>query len=260
MNYKDYAMRLKREKKLVKATQALLIISLLLLWEIATYFNIVDKFIFSRPSQIIMYIINMSSNGELLLHTSVTGYEIIISFVISNFLGFIISVLLWNFKFMHKVFNPYLVIFNTIPKTALAPLIIILIGNNIKSIIITAIITSIVVTILNTLAAFNEVSVSKLKLLRTFKATKIQILRKLIIPASMPAIFNTIKINLGLSFVGAIIGEFLVAKSGLGYLIVYGSQTFNMNLVMSSIIVLLMLALILYYLCIIIEKRILKRL
>jgi NitT/TauT family transport system permease protein len=118
--------------------------------------------------------------------------------------------------------------------------------------------TSIVVTVLNILTGFLEVSKDKIKLVETFGGTKRQILQKVVLPASVPAIVNALKVSVGLSFVGVIVGEFLVAKAGLGFLIVYGSQVFKMDWVMMSVIILCLLAAFLYIAVAAVEKRLMR--
>lgn len=117
---------------------------------------------------------------------------------------------------------------------------------------------SLVVTILGVYGGFKEVEQDKIKMLETFGATKYQILQKVIIPASIPTIVNALKINVGLSWVGVIVGEFLVSRAGIGHLIVYGSQIFRLDLVMTSVIILSVLAGLMYQGVAYIEKKLLS--
>jgi len=197
----------------------------------------------------------MLRDGSIFLHVGVTLGETIVGFTLSTIGGLFISALLWWNTFLRNVLEPYLVVLNSLPKTALAPIIIVLIGNNVNSVIATAVMTSIIVTVLNILTGFLEVDKDKIKLVETFGGTKRQILQKVVLPASIPAIVNALKVSVGLSFVGVIVGEFLVAKAGLGYLIVYGSQVFKMDWVMMSVMILCLLATLLYVGVAAVEKR-----
>lgn len=148
---------------------------------------------------------------------------------------------------------------NALPKVALAPIIIFWVGNGIKAIVIIALLISIVVTIISVLAGFQEVDEDKVKLLKTFGANKIQILTHLIIPASIPTLVSALKINVDLSWVGVIMGEFLVAKDGLGFLIVYGGQISQLDMVMMSILILSVIAYIMYALVAVVERKLNNR-
>ncbi len=250
-----YLKKIKKRKFLILLTQILIFIMFFVIWEVFATLKWVDPFIFSKPTRIISSTIKMILEGSFFIHIGVTLSETIGSFIISTLVGILISIFLWWNNFFQKVLEPYLVVLNSLPKTALAPIIIVIFGTNIKSIIITSVLTSIIVTILTVLSGFMEVSKEKVKLIKTFGGTKKQILFKVILPASIPALFNALKINIGLSFVGVIVGEFLVAQSGLGYLIVYGSQVFKMDWVMMSVIVLCILAAFLYWLVSVLEKK-----
>jgi NitT/TauT family transport system permease protein len=190
----------------------------------------------------------MSLDGSLFYHVGITLFETIIGFVTGTLLGTFIAILLWWNDYISKTLEPYLVILNSLPKTALAQILIVWVGNNMKFI----------VTILTVWNGFLGVDKDKIKLIKTFGGTKIQILTKVILPASVPTIINALKVNVGLSFVGVIVGEFLVASAGLGYLIVYGSQIFKLDWVMMSVIILSILSAILYRFIVILEHNFLK--
>lgn len=164
--------------------------------------------------------------------------------------------MLWWNDYIAKIFDPYLTIFNSLPKVALGPIIIIIAGANRNSIILMALLISVIITIINMYQSFILTDDNKIKLLKSFNASKKQIYRYLILPSSFSNIISTIKINISMSLVGVIMGEFLVSKEGIGYLIMYGSQVFNLDLVMTGIFLLLVLSAILYYLVVFIEKRV----
>lgn len=254
----DYLKKMKKRKCLVRSTQVLILIVFFVIWEIAAQQNIIDPFLFSQPSRMITAMTDMATSGILFKHIGVTLYETVLGFLLGTIFGTLIAILLWWNDFISDVTEPYLVVLNSLPKTALAPIIIVWLGNNMTSIIATALMTSIVVTIMTVLNGFLHIDSDKIKLIQTFGGTKKQVLTKVILPASVPTIISALKINVGLSFVGVIVGEFLVAQYGLGYLIVYGSQIFKLDWVMLSVILLAIMAAIMYQLIVLLEKKFLK--
>ena len=254
----DYLKKMKKRKCLVRSTQVLILIVFFVIWEIAAQQNIIDPFLFSQPSRMISAMTDMATSGILFKHIGVTLYETVLGFLLGTIFGTLIAILLWWNDFISDVTEPYLVVLNSLPKTALAPIIIVWLGNNMTSIIATALMTSIFVTIMTVLNGFLHIDSDKIKLIQTFGGTKKQVLTKVILPASVPTIISALKINVGLSFVGVIVGEFLVAQYGLGYLIVYGSQIFKLDWVMLSVILLAIMAAIMYQLIVLLEKKFLK--
>lgn len=251
-----------RQKKLyrakVLATQISLLIGFIAFWELAANFRWIDPFITSQPSRIIRTLINLHNEGNLYMHVGITVLETVIGFTLGTILGTLIAVVLWWSDFIFEVLDPYLVILNSLPKIALGPIIIVWIGQGIMAIVAMALLISVVVTILGVYSGFAQVETNKIKLLKTFGATKMQVLQKVILPASVPTIVAALKINVGLSWVGVIVGEFLVSRAGLGYLIVYGGQVFRLDLVMASVIILAVAAALMYQGVVIIEKLVLK--
>lgn len=189
----------------------------------------------SQPSRIFRCIVNLYQQGDLIRHIVVSCLETIIGFLLGTCIGTFIATLLWWSPFLSNVLEPYLVILNALPKVALGPIIIVWVGAGQKAIIIMALAISLIVTILEVFHGFITMDPEKIKLLRAMGATRRQIFQKLIFPGNFPTIINSLKINVGLCWVGVIMGEFLVSKAGIGYLIVYGSQVFQMDLVMSSV-------------------------
>ena len=254
---KKYLQKQKFNKILVLGSQILILVIFLGLWELLANKGIIDSFITSSPSRIINTFANFSSNN-LLIHIKVTVYETILGFVIGIILGVVIAIILWWSEFLSKVFEPYLVVLNSLPKVALGPIIIIWVGAGTKAIIVMAIAISLIVTILDILNGFLNTDKDLIKMAKTFGAGRFQILTKIVIPANISTFINSLKINIGLSLVGVISGEFLISKAGLGYLITYGGQVFKLDLVMSSIIILGIFAGFMYGVVTILEKIILK--
>ena len=255
---KKYLKKARLEKVLVLGSQILLLIFFLVVWEFVANRGIIDSFITSSPSRILKTFSNFLSN-DLLMHTKVTCYETIVGFILGTTLGIIIAIILWWSKFISKVAEPYLVVLNSLPKVALGPIIIIWVGAGTKAIIVMAIAISLIVTNLDILNGFLNTNKDIIKMAETFNASKFQVLTKIVIPANISTFINSLKINIGLSLVGVISGEFLISKAGLGYLITYGGQVFKLDLVMSSVIILGIVAGLMYLVVTIFEKVILKK-
>ena len=240
-----YLKKIRKKKILVLASQILFIIVFIAIWEILSQTKVINSFITSSPSRIVKTLMNMKNN-DLMLHLWVTTYETIIGFILGTIIGILIAILLWWSDFLSKVFEPFLVVLSSLPKTALGPIIIIWVGAGTTAIIVMAIAISVVVTILDNLNGFLNTDKEKIKMAQSFNATKFQILTKIVIPSNITTFINTLKVNIGLSLVGVITGEFLVSKAGLGYLIVYGGQVFQLDLVMTSVIILGCISAIMY--------------
>lgn len=234
------------------------LVAFVALWEIAARVNWIDPFFTSKPSDIVTLIGTLAADGSLFKHTLVSITETVIALGLGTVLGTLVAILLWWSDFAARVLDPYLVVLNALPKIALGPIIIIWAGAGMSGIIVTALAISLIVTILATYNGFKEVDSEKFKMLTTFGATKFQILQKVVFPASIPTIINAFKINIGMTWVGVIVGEFLVSKAGLGYLIVYGGQVFRLDIVMAGVIVLSIATGIMYQLISWLEDRFLK--
>lgn len=246
-----YITKMKR----VRLAQILILVIFLGMWEVATRFNIIDPFVFSSPSRVIECIYTMAFDGSLFLHIGITLLETFVSFALVILLGLIIAIILWWNDSVSKVLEPYLVILNSLPKSALAPVFIVWLGNNMKTIIIAAISVAVFGSIITLFTDFKEVEEDKIKLIRTLGGTKKDILFRVVIPSNISSIISVMKVNIGLSLVGVIIGEFLAAKAGLGYLIIYGSQVFKLDYVIMSIVILSIVAALLYKLLGYFEKK-----
>ena len=245
------------ESFLVRFSQLLIPIVVIIIWEVMANKEIIDSFITSQPSRIVSTFINMLSD-DLLLHIGITCFETIIGFLLGSIIGTLIASILWWSPFLCKVLTPYLVILNSLPKVALGPIIIVWVGAGMPAIITMALAISLIVTILEMLNGFTSTDTNQIKMVKTFNANRMQTLTKIVLPANIPTFINSLKINLGLSLVGVISGEFLVSKAGLGYLIVYGGQVFKLDLVMTSVIILGIVAAVLYQGIVFLEKMVVK--
>lgn len=257
--HKLFLRNIKKRKILITLTQLLILVILIVTWELLAHYKIINTFISSSPSRIINTIIDLHNQNNLYNHIWITIYETIISFGLGTILGILIAIILWWNNFIYKVIDPYLTVINSLPKVALGPIIIIFFGANMNSIMIMALLISVIVTIITVYNGFNETDPNKIKLLKSFKATKWQIFKMVILPSSYPTIISSLKINISMSLIGVIMGEFLVSKEGIGYLIMYGSQVFNLNLVMSGIIILMIVSIIMYKAVSYIEKILIKQ-
>lgn len=211
---KQYLRNKKYKKCAIFFTQITLLLGFLILWEILANQQVIDSFITSQPSRIWQTFTNLSGN-ELMTHIGITVYETMVGFLLGTGLGILIAIILWWSDFLSKVAEPYLVVLNSLPKVALGPIIIIWVGAGTPAIIVMAIAISLIVTILENLNGFLKTDKEVIKMARTFHATKFQILRKIVIPANLSTFINSLKVNIGLSLVGVISGEFLVSKAGL---------------------------------------------
>lgn len=213
----------------IKAYQIALLLLFLGLWELLTFLKVIDPFIFSSPSRVIRCFIQMAVDGSIFHHIGITLAETFISFLLVIVAGLFMAVLLWWNESISRVLEPYLVVLNSLPKSALAPVFIVWLGNNMKTIIVAAVSVAVFGTVINLYTDFKEVEEDKIKLIYTLGGKKKDVLFKIILPSNITSIISVMKVNIGLSLVGVIIGEFLAAKAGLGYLIIYGSQVFKMD-------------------------------
>ena len=253
-----YLKGVQKRKRLIVATQILILVLAIAIWEVAALTGIVDAFIVSSPSRIWGTVLNFRQN-QLLFHIGITFLETMIGFILGATIGIFVAFVLWWSSFLAKVMDPYLVVINALPKIALGPVIIIWVGAGMQAVIVMALAISLVVTIMEMLSGFINTDAEALKMAQTFHASKWQTFRKIVFPSNLHTLFNCLKINIGLSLVGVIAGEFLVSRAGLGYLIIYGGQVFQMDLVMSSVIILAVLAALLYGLVVIVEWIVIKR-
>ncbi len=253
-----YVKKSKRETMLVWILRFAILICLLALWELCAYTGLIDPFISSSPSRICKTIASLFTENNLTYHVGITLYETIVGFLIAVGLGYIIGIILWWSERLRRILEPYIVVLNSLPKIALGPIIIVWCGSGSKAIIFMAILIGIIVAIITMLNGFLATDKDKILLLKSMGATKFQILQKLVIPGSLPTFISMLKISVGMAWVGSIMGEYLVSKAGLGYLIVYGGQVFKLDLVMASTVILCILAALMYGIVALLEKLIIK--
>ncbi len=259
---REHLLYLRKQKKrswLITLLRLSVLALFLSFWELAATLEWVNPFISSSPSRVVKAIGNLYESGDLFLHVGVTLKETLVGFFLAVVLGYSIALILWWSETARKVLEPYFVVLNALPKIALGPLIIIWFGTGEKAIVTMTVLIGLIVAILNMLGGFLETDPSKLLLLRSMGASKLQVLTKLVVPSSLPAFISMLKINVGMAWIGSIMGEYIVSKAGIGYLIVYGGQVFKLDLVMASVIILCALAASMYAVIALFEKWVMKR-
>lgn len=253
-----YLRGVKRKSIFVNVIRFAVLFLLLAVWELSARLEWVNPFITSSPSRIGSTIAEMYQNGTLMKHVGTTLWETLAGFAIAVGVGYSVALLLWWSEAFRRVAEPYLVVLNALPKIALGPLIIIWCGTGSEAIVFMTVLIGLIVAIMNMLNGFMATDENKLLLLRSMGATKWQILTKLVIPSSLPNFISMLKINVGMAWIGSIMGEYIVSKAGIGYLIVYGGQVFKLDLVMSAVFILCVLAAIMYALVALLEKLVIK--
>ncbi len=246
-SHKQYLNLLHKQKRMIKFFRFLIFIVFLILWEVAANMELIDAFFFSSPSRIVNCIISMGRTGELFTHIGYTLAETILSFFFVMLLTIVFASILWFSKSLAAIFEPTLVILNSLPKSALAPLFIVWLGTGMKTIIVAGISVAIFGSVISLYTQFHQTDPEKEKLILTLGGNKWDIYSRIVFPYSLPTLINSMKVNIGLSLVGVVIGEFLAARRGLGYLIIYGTQVFKLDMVISSIIILCVIAYGLYF-------------
>lgn len=257
--HEEFLRKRKKEKRIIIISQISIILFFLIIWEILAQTEIINTFLTSSPINVIKTIINLHQTNGLYNHILVTVYETVLSFLIATVIGFITATILWWYPKVAKILDPYLTVINSLPKVALGPLIIIWVGASTNSIVFMALLISAIITIINIYNGFTQTDKNFLILLKSFKAKKKQIFFKVILPSNKNVFINALKINISMSLIGVIMGELLVSKEGLGYLIMYGSQVFNIDLVITSVFILGIVSYLMYYLITLIEKKLIKK-
>ncbi|AHM66430.1 ABC transporter permease [Paenibacillus polymyxa] len=256
--HQTYLRNRRLQKWLVTGVQTAILLLLFVLWEIAGRLKWIDVLLFSYPSKILTQIGKDAVSGELWGHVGVTVGETMAGFLLGTLLGTLLAVLIWWSPFLSRVLDPYMVVFNSMPKVALGPIFIVMFGAGFTAILMTTLSITVIITTLVVYNSFQEVDSNLIKVVRTFGGSRRDTFQKVILPASFPAIVSTLKVNVGMAWVGVIVGEFLVAKNGLGYLIIYGFQVFNFTLVMSSLLIIAVVATLMYQAVVYVEHRLLS--
>lgn len=254
-----YEQKYYRVQYVNKIIQISIFLLFLFLWEFSANRGILDSFFFSSPSRIGRTFCQLITVNHLLAHIRITLLETLVSFILVIGISLLLAILFWYFERLSVIFEPYLVILNSLPKSALAPLFIVWLGTGFKTIIVAGISVAIFGSIMSLYSGFHDSDQGKIRLIYTLGGNKSDVLKKVILPGSLPLIISTMKVNIGLSLVGVVIGEFLAARKGLGYLIIYGTQTFKMNMVITSLTLLCLIAVFLFLGIALLDKLICKK-
>ncbi|MDQ0193316.1 ABC transporter permease [Paenibacillus wynnii] len=256
--HQDYTCGMKQRKRNVMAVRTVIMLLFFAAWEAGARLGWIDELLFSYPTKVFKQILGDMASGSLWPHLGMTVGETAVGFVLGTLLGTLIAVLIWWSPFLSAVLDPYMVVFNSMPKVALGPIFIVMFGAGFTSIVVTTLSITVIVTTLVVYNSFCGVDPNLVKVVKSFGASRVQVFTKVILPASFPTVVSTLKVNVGMSWVGVIVGEFLVAKSGLGYLIIYGFQVFNFTLVMSSLLIIAAVATAMYQVVVYVEKLLLS--
>ena len=254
----SYLRGVKKKTAWVNTARFAILLLFLTLWELSARFEWINPFITSSPSRMLVAIGDLYKNGTLFYHVGTTLWETLAGFFLAVGLGYGIALLLWWSEAFRRISEPYFVVLNALPKIALGPLIIIWFGTGSKAIVFMTFLIGLIVAILNMLGGFMSTDENKILLLKSMGASKLQILTKLVIPSSLPNFISMLKINVGMAWIGSIMGEYIVSKAGIGYLIVYGGQVFKLDLVMSAVFILCILAAVMYAAVALLERLVIK--
>lgn len=259
LEYAVHMRRRRRMKVLVLLTQLLLLTGAVGLWEYVGRNKWIDVLLFSYPSKIVGLLWENLQEGELLIHVGVTITETVLGFILGTLCGTCFAALIWWSSFLARVLDPFIVVLNSMPKVALGPIFIVAIGPGLGAVIAMALAITVIITTIVVYSSFKEVDANYVKVVRIFGGGRSTVFRRVILPASFPTIVSTLKVNVGLAWVGVIVGEFLVAKEGLGYLIIYGFQVFNFTLVIGSLFVIAIAATLMYQAVAYMENKLVRR-
>ncbi|WP_071460462.1 ABC transporter permease [Bacillus massilinigeriensis] len=254
----EYRKKLTRENRTVRSFQLLIFIAFLSLWEASSRIELIDPLLFSAPSKVWNLFLDKLADGSLAANLGITLTETVVGFLLGTLLGTLLAAALWWSPMLSRILDPYLVIMNAMPKVALGPILIVALGPTLTSIVAMGAIISVIITTIVVYTAFREVEPNYLKVLRTVGASRYHCFREAVLPASFPTIISTLKVNVGLSWVGVIVGEFLASAKGLGYMIIYGFQVFDFTLVLLSLLIIAVFATLMYQGVELLEKKLIK--
>lgn len=256
--YLDYLRRDRARKRNIRLSQALLLVVFLCAWEILPRMHILNPLLTSYPSALWPTFIELWNNGQLGKHIMTTLSATLVGFTLSMAIGIVVAAALWWSDFLYKVLDPFLVVANAMPKIAFVPIFYLWLGSD-YAVYGMAVAIAVFVTIMVVYAGFRGIDLNKVKLAHTFGASRWQVLTKVVLPGSVPTLIAAVKMNIGLALVGVIVGEFQSADSGLGFLIMNGSQVFKLNIVMTSIAMLALISSVMYLIIYRVEAAVARR-
>jgi NitT/TauT family transport system permease protein len=234
--------------------QALTVATVFVLWQLGVRFGMISDFLFGAPAGIYTTFLRMVASGELLSDTGYTLFEAILGFVIGTFFGSMAGLALWYSIFVARLVEPFIVAINSVPKIALAPIIILWFGTGLVSKVALAVSLTALVALIAAYQAAKDADTDLQALLISMGATKHQIFYKAVVPSTIPPIIATFRINIGFGLVGAVVGEFISSQHGLGHLIYTASSFYDLNTVWVGLFVLMLVGFGLYYVIDLIER------
>jgi NitT/TauT family transport system permease protein len=232
----------------VLATQLAILVLLLALWESTTASNRALAFMFGSPSAIGGFLVQMARDGSLWHDTSITGLETLLGFFVGNLVGTLIGLSLWYSRFVSRVVEPFVIALGSIPIIALAPIIIIWFGTGLVSKVAMSTLSVVIVALVTSYKGAVGVDPDQINLMRTLGASKFQVFRMLVVPASLTDIFAGLKLTVGFALIGAIVGEFMSSSDGLGHAIFKAGSLYIIPKVFAALVATIALALFLTFL------------
>lgn len=252
--YVAYRRALRRRRLAIHGWQLALLAAFLIGWEVAPRAGLVNPLLTSYPSAVVRTLVRMWHEGGLVEHVAATLGSTLVGLAAALVLGLLLAILLWMSPLVSRVLDPFIVVSNALPKIALGPIFYIWLGDT-MSIYAMAVAVAALVTALMLYTGFEAIDPDQIRLVRLYGASKLRTLWLIVLPGSVPTIVSTLKVTVGLALIGVIVGEFQSAKRGLGYLIAYGGQIFEMNLVMAAIFLLAAISWVLFFVISWLEKR-----
>jgi NitT/TauT family transport system permease protein len=231
---------------LIVAVQAGILVGLVALWELGASYGFIDAFFWSQPSAIYHTLTIFFTSGDAWTDIGFTFRSTILGFLIGTTAGSLLGLSFWWSRNYAAVVQPYIICFESLPKLALAPLVVLVFGIGIASKIAIATALTIVVSTLTTYAGVKAVDPDGERLFYSLGATRLQVFRKLVVPSCLPWTISVLRVNIGLALTGAVVGEFIASQHGLGRAILYAGQTYDIALVWVAVLVLSTLSVIMY--------------
>jgi NitT/TauT family transport system permease protein len=234
--------------------QAFAVVVFFALWEIGVRLGWISAFLVGSPAGIFGVAKTMTLSGELLSHTWFTLFEAILGFVIGTIFGSLLGLALWYSVFVARLVEPFIVAINSVPKIALAPIVVLWFGTGLVSKVALSVSLTAIVALIAAYQAAKDADVDLQSLLISMGADKHQVFYKAVVPSTLPSIIATFRINIGFGLVGAVVGEFISSQRGLGHLIYTASSLYDLDTVWVGLFTLMIVGFVLYYVIDIIER------
>ena len=235
-----------------------LLVALLLLWEAASRLRFIDPFFFSSPTEIFRTAVTKWQSGQLWQDIVYTASSTLLGFLLGTVIGSLVGLLFWFSRPVALVAEPWLIVLNALPKLALAPVLVILIGIGFASKVALAFLMTVIVAAMSAYGGVQTVDPALLTLLSSLGATKRQTFTRLVVPSALPSMITGLRVNIALAMAGSIVGEFIASDRGLGRMIVYAGTVFDLPLVWVGVVVLSVVSILMYACVVAVEKLLLR--